>query len=431
MDIRNALGRKIILFEGAMGTALQAAGLGGGRLPEIWNIENSKAVRRVHAGFLKEGSDVLSTNTFSANRLKLEGLGITVERAVSAAIDICREAIDETGIEAFIALDIGPTGSLMNVPGGISADQVYELVREQAVAGAENGADFALFETFSDIGELKAGVLAVKENSNLPIFCSMTFQPNGRMLMGTDPQTAVIILEGIGVDAIGINCSLGPADTVPLLRSMAEIAGLPVFAQPNAGLPEMEGGEAAFSVGAEEFAGAMMDMLEAGAAAAGGCCGTTAEYISALRRRIEAVTVEDRPSKFPALRPEWYEGKKGCAAICAASPFGFVRVSKDALPDIAEMVPEEKRKWREAILSGDFSYPVKEATSRARKGAGLILIDADVFEGKAEGAIPEVMAGISARVKAPILLEGVSETLIKKADRYYSGRTLSGKDVMV
>jgi 5-methyltetrahydrofolate--homocysteine methyltransferase len=427
MDIRDEIGRRIILLDGAMGTALQAAGLAGGQLPETYNIEKARVVQEIHRGFLAVGSDVVTTNTFGANRLKIEGSGYSVPQLISAAVKNARTAIREVGRAAYVALDIGPTGKLMNMGGGLDFEAVYDLVQEQAVAGKEAGADLIFFETFSDMAELKPGVLAAKEHTDLPVFCSVTFESNGRMLMGTDPESAVAILEDLGADAIGINCSLGPVETIPLIRRMTAASTVPVLVQPNAGLPVLRDGETCFDVDPPAYVAAMEQMLEAGVAIVGGCCGTTTAHLAALHELLSLCADGGDNGRFPALSAEWYEKKIAEAPLTAAAPTGRVVFSGASAPVIAEMDGQEKEKWREALLAGETKYPVREAVSRVKNGAEAVVVDTDVFEGGAESVLPVMMALLAARVKAPLILEGRLPALREKAARYYSGKALIRK----
>ena len=338
------------------------------------------------------------------------------------------------------------------------------------------GADLFLMETFSDLAELKAAVLAAKEaiagaqvnlagrgdspegaEHDIPIFCSVTFQPGERMLMGTDPVTAVLILEDLGVDGIGVNCALGPAEILPIIEKMTKVALIPVFAQPNAGLPTLEDGQITYGIDEKDYTKSMLAMLSSGIALAGGCCGTTPAYLAALHQALQAISAEEKKRRFPALDPAWYEKKKRESGDFVAWATGYAAADPAAIIPISD---EARAKWREALLAGDLRYPVKEASVRGanragRTGAaadpaagvataagsaegangagwaegssGIIAIDTDVFEGAAEICIPQVMVQLSARLKAPLALEGSSETLMNRAARYYIGKPFMRK----
>ena len=270
---------EIILFDGAMGTMLQANGMTGGELPERYNLEKPEIIEKIHLEYLVAGADVITTNTFGANSHKLEESGLKVKEVIEAAVSCARKAIEKNGQEAYVALDIGPVGQLMEPMGTLSFDDVYELVKEQAVAGEKAGCDLVLLETMTDIYELKAAVLAVKENTSLPVLTTMTFEANGRSLTGTDPETMVNILEGLGVDALGMNCSLGPIESKVILEDILKYATFPVMIQPNAGLPVIKEGKTVYSITEDQFVEAAAEFLEAGISIMGGCCGTTPSYI--------------------------------------------------------------------------------------------------------------------------------------------------------
>jgi 5-methyltetrahydrofolate--homocysteine methyltransferase len=418
------LGKKIVLFDGAMGTALQSAGLTGGELPEAYNIEKPDVVQGIHLSYLDVGSDVLTTNTFGANSLKLEGSAYTVRRVIAAAVDNCKAAIGRRGGGAFTALDIGPSGKLMDLAGGFDFDAAYALFREQAIAGTEAGADLILFETFTDIVELKAGILAVKEHSDLPVFCSLTFENNGRMLMGTDSVTAVRMLQDMGIAAIGVNCSLGPADILPLIREMTAVSKIPVLAQPNAGLPRMENGVTHYDVDAEEYADRMVEILEAGAAVAGGCCGTVPAHIAALRRRLTLIGDAGQRARFPALRSEWTAEKiaRSCPSACAVTASvaidGRVRV-------IGERInPTGKKKLREALIGGDYAYPLSEAAAQVEAGADIVNVNAGLPEIDEGEALLRIVRDISAGGNIPLMIDCKIPSDMEKAVRYCRGKAI-------
>lgn len=233
---------RLIFFDGAMGTMIQAAGLKSGELPEVFNITHPSVIESIHRSYLEAGSDVVTTNTFGANNLKLSPLGYSSEHMVKAAVDIARKAAGDK----LVALDIGPLGQLMAPLGTLSFHDAYELFAIQMKAGQGAGADLVLIETMSDLYEAKAAILAAKENTKLPVICTLTFQQNGKTLMGNDPLSVITVLEGLGVDALGVNCSLGPEDLLPIVKKFAKNSHVPILVQANAGLPEMVDGSQYF-----------------------------------------------------------------------------------------------------------------------------------------------------------------------------------------
>jgi len=271
--------RKYIIFDGAMGTMLQKSGLKPGERPDIMSITAPHAVERIHRMYVEAGSDIICSNTFGANADTLRGAGYTPEEIITAAVAIARRA---SGGTAKVALDIGPTGSLLEPVGDLEFERAYELFKEQALAGEKAGADYAAIETMSDIAELKAAILAVTENTRLPVLATMTFNKTGRTFMGCTPEDFVQTAEQLGVSAVGINCSLEPAEMYVTAQRIAEKTNLPLIVKPNAGLPD--GVTGLYSIGPEEFALQMAQLMKIGVKIVGGCCGTTPDYIRELKR---------------------------------------------------------------------------------------------------------------------------------------------------
>lgn len=270
-------GGKRLLFDGAMGTMLQRRNLVvPGELPDMLCLSDPAAVTEIHAAYVEAGSQVVTTNTFGANRLKLDGKA-DVAQVYAAAVACARDA----GAR-YVAGDIGPTGELLDPFGDLEFDDAYDLFREQAQAADTAGADLVIIETMADLNEMRAAATAALENTSLPVFATMTFTEHGRTLMGDTPADVVRCLEEIGIDAVGVNCSLGPAELAPLVLEMIGVASVPVIVQANAGLPTLENGETTYSIGTAEYAEAVRALVDAGAAVVGGCCGTDPDYIREL-----------------------------------------------------------------------------------------------------------------------------------------------------
>ena len=270
-------GEEFLLLDGAMGTQLQERGLAAGELPELLCLTHPETVTEVHAAYVTAGADVVTTNTFGANAAKL-GDAATVEDVFSAAVACARAAAPR-----YVAADLGPTGQLLEPMGTLAFEDAYELFARQVRAADAAGADLFVIETMADLAEAKAALLAVRENSDLPAFVTMTFQEDGRTFLGTTPEAAALTLSSLGADAVGINCSLGPAEVAPLVGRMLPWADCPVMVQANAGLPRVEGEVTVYDVGPEEYAAAVAGMLDAGVTVVGGCCGTTPGHIAAER----------------------------------------------------------------------------------------------------------------------------------------------------
>jgi len=306
MDIRELLKNEILIFDGAMGTMLQQYSSGKnhplhGAIPELLNLIDPEIVTRIHKEYVMAGADIITTNTFQVHEFKLQD----AQRAMQAASVPSPEELVEAGIHCaqmsgarFVALDVGPLGQLLEPLGTVSFERAYDIFRRQMIAGEKFGADLILIETISDLHEAKAAILAAKENTNLPVFCTMTFQEDSRTFLGCDPLTAVITLQGLGVDALGVNCSLGPELLAPVVETMLKYSRLPVIVQANAGLPVFSNGLPEYATLPEQYAALVLDMVRCGARIVGGCCGTTPEYIRIMKEQLAGM----KPTDIKPLR---------------------------------------------------------------------------------------------------------------------------------
>lgn len=287
MAIRDGLGKDILLFDGAMGTMLQKEGLVLNAQSSLYNITHPDLIRHIHEQYLQAGAMVITTNTFLANCFNLKGTGYTAKDIISKAVAIVKEALENTGKKAYIALDIGSTGKRVKDLEEQEVGELKVLFKEQIVAGEEAGCDVILFETFMDLEELELAVKVAKETTRLPILATMSFQNNGVTFFGTTLEQMVERLVSLGVDGIGINCSEGPKEILPLARKMVGLTTLPIIIQPNAGLPQMVADRAIYPCHAQQFANAMEQIIGLGVSAVGGCCGTTPAYIKKVREFIK------------------------------------------------------------------------------------------------------------------------------------------------
>ena len=276
-----------LFFDGGTGTVLQKRGLLPGEPPEVMNSRARDEVVSLHLAYLTAGADIIKTNTFGINKLKCEN----VELELTLALDIAKESIRLSGKEAYVAFDVGPTGRMLKPFGDLDFEEAVEIFAINMRLAESLGADLILIETMSDLYETKAAVLAAKENTALPIFVTCAFGQDGKLLTGATPEAAVSMLEGMGVDAIGMNCSVGPRNMLNLLPELLECASVPVILNPNAGLPKMVDGETVYDMGPEEFAEIMCDACKMGATIVGGCCGTTPEHLSKLYDRAKNIPV--------------------------------------------------------------------------------------------------------------------------------------------
>ena len=286
-----------LFFDGAMGTMLQAAGLAPGESPERWNLLYPEKVLAVHEAYLAAGADILKTNTFGANRLKMEKLGLSAREVVSRGVELAKEAVRKAG-RGLVAMDIGPTGRLLEPMGDLAFRDAAALFGEMAAAGRDAGADLILIETMSDLYEAKAAVIAAKE-TGLPVFVTVTFDEKGRLLTGGDAAAAAVTLSALGVSALGLNCGVGPEGIRPVLQKMGEYTSLPLIANPNAGLPKTADGKIFYDVGPEAFALAMKGAAEAGGAILGGCCGTAPAHIARLSDSIRGIPLPEEARELP------------------------------------------------------------------------------------------------------------------------------------
>ena len=291
MGILELMRERRIYFDGGMGSLLQARGLKPGELPETWNLSRPEIITEIHREYLDAGSDVVTTNTFGANHFKFKAEdGYSVKEIVTAAVRNAKNAIAAAG-HGYAALDMGPTGKLLKPYGDLEFEDAYEAYKEVVLIGKAAGADLVIIETMGDGYELKAAVLAAKENSDLPVFATVTLDEKGKMLTGGNVESVTALLEGLGADVIGLNCGLGPIQLLPFMRDMAKVSSTPILVNPNAGLPRSEGGKTVYDIDADEFAAAMQDMARNGATVLGGCCGTTPEHIHKTKLACDDIPV--------------------------------------------------------------------------------------------------------------------------------------------
>ncbi len=394
---------RFYITDGGMGTMLQKAGLKTGGLPEIFNIENPDAVLKIHKSFVDAGSDIITTNTFGANRLKLGE--DKLEEVITKGVEIAKKS----GAE-FVALDIGPTGALLEPIGTLKFEEAYDIFAQQVKIGANAGADLVIIETMSDLLEIKAAILAVKENSDLPIIATMTFDSDKRTFLGTDPKTAAIALSSYGVDALGVNCSLGPNELTDVVREMVEYSKVPVVVQPNAGLPTIENGETVYKITPNSFAVACEKMIDEGVLIIGGCCGTTPEHIKALSDILK--------NKTPVIKP-----KKSYTAFTSGRTTVELNGENSAI--IGERInPTGKKKLKEALRNKDYDYVINEALSQEENGADVLDVNAGLPEIDEAETLKKLVREIQAITSLPLQIDSSDPTAIEAAVRIYNGKPI-------
>lgn len=409
MSIKERLGKELLFFDGAMGTILQENGLAAGELPELWNILHPEKIYAIHKSYLDAGADIIMSNTFGANGFKIPEAGYTVEEVVTRGIEIAKKAIADSGREAYVALDISSTGKLMKPFGDLEFDDAYETFKEMVIAGERAGADCILFETMSDVYEIKAQVLAAKENSSLPIMVTMVFDEAGKLLTGASIEAAVALLEGLGVDALGFNCGLGPEQMQLLLPRLIAAASVPVIVNPNAGLPVVENGKTVFKVGPEEFAKTMAELVRDGVALIGGCCGTTPAHIAALKSHCGSLPIVPVTEKHISV---------------VSSPAMAVEIGKAPVLIGERINPTGKKLLKEALRKKDMDYLYREGLSQAENGAHILDVNVGLPEIDEPAMLVEAVKGLQAITNLPLQLDTSDVVAMERAMRIYNGKPL-------
>lgn len=394
---------RLVIFDGATGTMLQRYGMKPGTLPEALNITEPELIQRIHREYLEAGADVITTNTFGANAYKLSASGFSVDQVVKAAVDNAKSARGDR--KALIALDLGPVGKMMKPIGNLEFDSAYGYFKEQIVAGVEAGADLILIETMSDLGETRAAVLAAKENCALPVYATMTFADDGRTLTGTDPEIMILALEALGIDALGVNCSLGPEELAPIVRRILAFSKVPVMVQANAGLPVSVNGRTEFSVDAQVFAAYARGFVAEGVKIIGGCCGTTPEFIQAL-----SGLREDYKPAPPVTREDY---------VCSAQQ-KVALTGKFTL--IGEKInPSGNKGLKAQFLAGNASAAIKEAFDQIRNGAEVLDVCTSLPQVDELSVMTEILEAFSGLIEAPLQFDSTKPAVLERALRLYSG----------
>ena len=403
--IRDKLGKQLMFFDGGMGTLLQKEGMLPGEYPESWNIEKPEQIRDIHQAYYNAGSRILLTNTFGANKIKYKNQPYTLEEVVKAAVQNVRSV----GEDVTVALDVGPTGKLLKPMGDMEFEEAYEAFKELVVCGANAGADLIHIETMSDTYELKAAVLAAKENTDLPVFATVIFDQKGKLLTGGDVPTVVALLEGLRVDALGINCGMGPEQMIPIVREIREYTSLPIIVKPNAGLPKQKNGETYYDIEPSEFAYYLQELVREGASVIGGCCGTTPEHIGAMITACKNMDV---------LLPE----PKNRTLV---SSYGQTVELGDKPIVIGERInPTGKSKFKQALKDHNMDYILKEAVMQQEKGAHILDVNVGLPDIDEVSMMKEAVVGIQSIVKLPLQIDTVNIEALEHALRIYNGKAM-------
>lgn len=394
---------EFVILDGGMGTQLQARGLKTGECPEILSITHPEIVKDIHRSYIDAGSMIIYTNTFGGNRYKTDDCGYSVDEIIKASVSVAKQAT--IGTNAIVALDIGPIGQLMEPTGSMSFDEAYDIFKEMIVAGSE--ADIIVFETMTDLTEMKAGVLAAKENSNKPIICTMTFEENMRTFTGCSVSSMALTMQGLGIDAIGVNCSLGPIQLQGVVEELVKWTDLPIVVKPNAGLPDPKTG--GYDLSADDFAKSMVEcIVPTGAVVLGGCCGTTPEYINSLCRELKSVKRVVRERNVPP-------------AVCSASK--TVVINQPRI--IGERInPTGKKLFKDALRNNNLDYILSQGIEQVHAGAEILDVNVGLPEIDEKEMMLKAIKGLQGVVDVPLQIDSTIPEVIEGALRIYSGKPI-------
>ena len=403
--LQDKLGKELLFFDGGMGTLLQKEGLKPGELPENWNIEKKDVIQSIHRSYYEAGSNILLTNTFGANAVKYHDQVYTLKEIVDAAV----ANVKSVAADAIVALDVGPTGKLLKPMGDLSFEAAYDAFKEVMIYGEQAGVDLIHIETMSDTYEVKSAVLAAKENTNLPVFATLIFDERGKLLTGGDVPSVVALLEGLRVDALGINCGMGPEQMLPILKEIAKYTSLPIVVKPNAGLPKQKDGQTYYDVTPEKFAVSLTEIVKNGACIVGGCCGTTPEHIHAMVNACRDMEIVKPSFKSATL----------------VSSYGKTVEIGDRPVVIGERInPTGKSKFKQALKDHNIDYILKEALTQQDKGAHILDVNVGLPDIDEVSMMEEVVTEIQGITNLPLQIDTVNVNALEKAMRIYNGKPM-------
>ncbi|MDR2782008.1 MAG: homocysteine S-methyltransferase family protein [Holosporaceae bacterium] len=392
------------LLDGGMGTMLQKTGLPMGICPEILNIENPEIIENIHRQYIEAGSQIIYTNTFGANGYKLSNIEFSSAKIIEAAVKIAQRAVGKDNVK--VALDIGPIGKLLQPNGCLSFDEAYSLFQEQILAGQRAGVDLIVIETISDLLEVKAAVLAAQENADLPIFVTMTYEENGRTFVGCSPASMAVTLEGLGVAALGMNCSLGPSGLLPMMEILRSHTNLPLIIKANAGLPNLSNNQ--YDLSATEYAKQLIPMMDRGVTIFGGCCGTTPEYIKEVATLLKF--------KKPTLRE-----KVSFSAVCSAE----ITVIINRPTIIGERInPTGKKLFKQALLDQNIDYIMNQGINQVDAGAKILDVNVGLPGIDEETMMRTVVSRLQSVVDVPLQIDSTNVRALEAGLRIVNGKPL-------
>lgn len=409
MNIKDYLKDNLIFLDGGMGTLLQSEGLSPGEMPERWNISHSDIITKIHRDYFDAGCNVVNANTFGANSLKFspEELDVIIASAMANA----KRAKEESSFkgEKWIALDIGPSGRMLAPYGDLDFEDAVNIFAQTVKLGVKHGADLIFIETMNDSYETKAALLAAKENSSLPVFVSNAYGEDGKLMTGATPSAMVSMLEGMRADAIGINCSLGPKALMGVAEEYIKKASVPVILKPNAGLPRVDSGKTIYDVLPDEFSDDVALLIKKGVRIAGGCCGTTPEYICALVQKASSIT------------PVPIEKKE---ITCVSSYTHSVEFDKKPILIGERINPTGKKRFKEALKSGDIDYILSEGIAQQEKGADVLDVNVGLPEIDEEKMLKETVCELQAVTNLPLQIDTADASAMESALRRYNGKAM-------
>mgnify|MGYP002515451842 FL=1 len=405
MNIRDEYGKRMLFFDGGMGSLLQERGLKQGELPETWNLKKPEEIIRIHREYLEAGADIVLSNTFGANRFKYEN----PEEIIAAGIANAKTAIRESEKDAYVALDMGPTGKLLKPMGTLDFEEAVSVYAEVVKAGEKAGADLILIETMSDTYELKAAVLAAKENSSLPVMATVVFDEGHKLLTGASPENVVALLEGLRVDALGINCGLGPKQMKPIFERLAQFVSIPLIIMPNAGLPRVENGKTVYDVDPAEFAEDMAEIIAMGAWFAGGCCGTTPAHIRVLTEKCKDVAPKALTRKEDTIVTSYSK-----AVLLGGKP-----------AIIGERInPTGKSGFKQALRDNNMEYILEEGVKQADAGADILDVNVGLPEIDEVAMMKQTVYELQGILPLPLQIDTTNAEAMEAAMRIYNGKPM-------
>lgn len=409
MNFKEFLKNNIVYLDGGMGTLLQECGLKPGEYPEYWNITHPDVITKIHKDYFDAGSNVVCTNTFGANLLKFSSEEL--ENIIRAAIENAKNARKQSKSdkEKFIALDIGPSGKLLKPLGDLDFEDAVSVFAKTVELGVKYGADLVIIETMNDSYETKAALLAVKENSDLPVIVSNAYGEDSKLMTGASPAAMVALLEGMGADAIGANCSLGPKQLIGVAEELLKNASVPVVLKPNAGLPKSVGGKTVFDVTAEDFSEEVMSLIKKGVRVVGGCCGTTPEYIKALTDKTSGLTPCEIAEKNITVVSSYTHAVKfeNCPIL------------------IGERInPTGKKRFKQALLENDIDYILQEGVNQQEKGVHILDVNVGLPDINEVQMLKNTVCELQAIINLPLQIDTSNITAMESALRRYNGKAM-------